>query len=582
MSKPKFSVVVIARNEAKTLPRLLDSLQEFQVRGGDIVVCDTGSKDGTVAIAKARGCTVVEKSFTHEFTLEDSCKINFAFREDNDAPIVKHGDRIFNFSEARNFAAAHASNDFICQPDCDEIWTAFDIDALNAAIDSGAQRFEYDFVFSHDDQGRPLLQFTHSKCYDRRVFKWVRVVHEVLEGSGKTVVLPPSVIKLEHWQNPSTDRGQYLTGLAWDCFTDPKSDRNSHYFARELFFTGRYKSAIKEFQRHIMMRGWAPERAQSEIYIGQCLEALGESETAKTFYHHAFTTYSKRRTALLRLADLANREKDYAACAAYANASLVIDCQGFYMDDQREYRDLPHRHLYYALCWMGKKFEAQQNWRVALNYEPTCPQLLHDARFFFDLPKVTIIIPTLGREEKLKKCLDLIQANANYPNYEVKVMQDSFGEKNQGAIALLNQGVRESVSPLVMYLSNDCIPEPGFLIQAVLAFLQAGNCPLVALNDGLWNGQLATHWLAPIDLKDSPTLNGEFFESGFHHHGVDNLLTARCKAHGLFVYAPLARVNHVDSNTDEVSRLAWTNVEADRAHLARRLQDLGLEDPCRV
>jgi len=33
--KPKWSTVVIARNEEKTLPKLLKSLEEFKARGGE-------------------------------------------------------------------------------------------------------------------------------------------------------------------------------------------------------------------------------------------------------------------------------------------------------------------------------------------------------------------------------------------------------------------------------------------------------------------------------------------------------------------------------------------------------------------
>ena len=55
MNKPKFSVALIARNEAVTLPRLIGSLKEFQDQGGDIWVLDTGSTDNTVEVARDLG-----------------------------------------------------------------------------------------------------------------------------------------------------------------------------------------------------------------------------------------------------------------------------------------------------------------------------------------------------------------------------------------------------------------------------------------------------------------------------------------------------------------------------------------------
>ena len=49
-----FSVVMIAKNEVKTLPRMFRSLREFQARGGKIVILDTGSTDGTLEILKEK------------------------------------------------------------------------------------------------------------------------------------------------------------------------------------------------------------------------------------------------------------------------------------------------------------------------------------------------------------------------------------------------------------------------------------------------------------------------------------------------------------------------------------------------
>jgi glycosyltransferase involved in cell wall biosynthesis len=582
MSKPKFSVVVIARNEEKTLPRLCKSLEQFFSRGGEMIVLDTGSSDKTVQVAESLGCRVVQKSFTKEFTIDEGSLLNSKFIAPGEPFIVKEGDKIFDFSKARNFATLHASNDHIFSPDCDEILTALDLDEIDRQIEAGVDRFEYDFVFSHDNQGRPLIQFMHSKFYNRKVFKWVRVVHEVLEGSGQSKYLPASVIKLEHWQNPATNRGQYLTGLAWDCYTDRSSDRNSHYFGRELYFTNRPRSAIKELRRHVAMNAWHVERAQSLIFIGKCHEQLGEPDLAAKAYNEAFALDSTRRESLLSLAELYNKLRIYEACAAFANASLVLDYKGYYCDNMSHYRDVPHRHLYYAYCWMGKIDEARKHWKMAYDFEPECPQILHDARFVFNLPKVTIIIPTLGREEKLAKCLDLIKANANYPDYEVLVKQDGYGDDNRGAIALLNEGVEEAKSELVMYLSNDCEPQPGFLIQAVLTYLEKAIGPaLVALNDGIWQGRLATHWLAAKSIRDWLP-DHQIFSSAYHAHGCDNELTAHClKVHG-YHYAERARVNHIDHHDDAISVMAWEHINEDRKILAERLAHYGLKDPVAV
>lgn len=58
--RPRFTVVIPARNEERYLGATLDSLSRQDFRGGvEVIVVDNGSTDGTVAVARAHGATVV-------------------------------------------------------------------------------------------------------------------------------------------------------------------------------------------------------------------------------------------------------------------------------------------------------------------------------------------------------------------------------------------------------------------------------------------------------------------------------------------------------------------------------------------
>ena len=85
MNKPKFSIVFIARNEAKTLPNAIKSLKEFMDRGGDVNLVDTGSTDGTPDLARSLGCRVKEVGdiFRHTIDEETAKAINEKFIEDS-------------------------------------------------------------------------------------------------------------------------------------------------------------------------------------------------------------------------------------------------------------------------------------------------------------------------------------------------------------------------------------------------------------------------------------------------------------------------------------------------------------------
>ena len=61
---PRFSLVIPAYNEARLLPRLLDSVDIARAAYGDrdaleVIVADNMSTDGTAQLAAARGCRVV-------------------------------------------------------------------------------------------------------------------------------------------------------------------------------------------------------------------------------------------------------------------------------------------------------------------------------------------------------------------------------------------------------------------------------------------------------------------------------------------------------------------------------------------
>jgi glycosyltransferase involved in cell wall biosynthesis len=393
MAPPLWSVVVIGRNEAKTFPRLVASLKEFRDRGGEVILCDTGSTDGTADVARGLGCTVSEQGTRFITTISAALakQINRRFIAGDELPIVHEGDKLFDYSAARNFAASLSKTDMVSMPDCDEIWTKLDIDRINAAIESGAGQLEYNFVFAHDQFGGESVKFMHSKFYSKSRQHWVGIIHEVLSGDAKRQFLDESVMKLEHFQNVDTSRKGYLTGLALDCFEHPEADRNSHYFARELFWNQRPRSALREFQRHVAMNRWPAERAESMIYIGDCYQMLGEPDKALKAYHNAIQIDGGRRKAWIRLAEFFYGRGDAQRTACYAMAALQIAWNGgFYANDMAHYQHHPHEMLYWALWFIGEKEASKVHWRKALGYRPTSFKYLNAAVFYDE------ITPTLA------------------------------------------------------------------------------------------------------------------------------------------------------------------------------------------
>jgi glycosyltransferase involved in cell wall biosynthesis len=391
--KPLFDVCLITRNESKTLPRCVASLQEFRDRGGVINVCDTGSTDGTAEIARVLGCNVIEvgDKFRHTITEEQAKAINDRFIVANEYPIVNAGESYFDFASARNESVDMASQDMICTVDADEVLTKLDIDKINEAIKEGYTQFEYNFVFSHNWDGSELVKFIQSKMYDRTVCRWLGIIHEMVTPidsakPSKIKFLDEDVFKLEHWQNPETNRTGYLKGLAVDCFEHQEKDRNSHYFARELWWNGRPWSAAKEFKRHIEMRAWPAERAESMLFLGDIYGAMEHKEEQLEWFHKALDTEPNRREPLIKLAQTHMRRNEPIPANFYATAALELPWYPFYGANKAFYTNEPHEILYWAKGWMGDIPGAQKHILECFKYMPEHPNYWRDAAFYFDYP----------------------------------------------------------------------------------------------------------------------------------------------------------------------------------------------------
>ena len=384
---PKFSVVLICRNEIKSLPKCLASLSEFMACGGEVVLCDTGSTDGTADFGRLCKLNVHEvgEKFIKILDKETVDKINERFIVGDEAPIVKEGNRLFDFASARNYATSLAKNDFVLTMDADEAYTNLNIEAINKLIDEGYQQLEYQFIFAHDLYGRPAIQFVQSKAFDRRVVQWTGVVHEVLTGNAKIAQLSPEIILLEHYQIQGGEhRGNYLVGLALDCFENQDKDRQSHYFARELMWTGHPKSAIKEFERHIAMNKWPTERAQSMIFIGDCYGMLNQPEQQVEWYQKAFYTDPNRREALIKLARFYKQNNQPNLVIMYSEMSLNIPFTDYYANDKAMYEQEPHELLYWAYGWTGDIANAQKHLLICLDYLRDHPTYLRDTKYYWD------------------------------------------------------------------------------------------------------------------------------------------------------------------------------------------------------
>lgn len=386
--EPLFSVALIAKNEERSLPNLLRTLEEFRARGGEVVLVDTGSTDNTVKIAEEWGCRVimVGAKFVHSIDEAKAAEINAVFVVGDEKLIVEAGDSYFDFGEARAYAMMQTTLDYVCCPGCDEIFLKLDIDKVNNYIVSGWTQLRVDYIWGQNPDGSPAVRFYRDAyLFDRRVWSWVGSIHETVTASpdAKWMNLPTDVVLVEHHQIPQASRkNRDLVGLSVSCLREPDNDRHAHYLARELMFKARYRSAVNQFIRHIGMNKWDLERGQSMTFMGDCYRFLGDIGKALEWYQTSFMYCSKRREPLMRMAEIFYGKKDHQRAACYAAAALTIPYIEFYANKLEHYGALPHEILYWALYYLGDKVEAQKHWRKALEYSPTNQKYIDEGKFF--------------------------------------------------------------------------------------------------------------------------------------------------------------------------------------------------------
>jgi Predicted glycosyltransferases len=211
-------------------------------------------------------------------------------------------------------------------------------------------------------------------------------------------------------------------------------------------------------------------------------------------------------------------------------------------------------------------------------------------------PRISIVIPTYNRPERLKSCLEAI-SELDYPQeqFEVIVVDDGsptpvnkivepfanvklFVQTNAGPARARNRGAREAIGEFLAFTDDDCRPAPGWLNELEAASRSLpydtaiGGRTINALDSDPYAAasQLLVDYLYENQQRrtgDEKRLDGSFFTSnnvlfgremflrigGFsdkfrHAAGEDREICNRWVAHGgTLKFAPEAIILHYHS-----------------------------------
>jgi tetratricopeptide (TPR) repeat protein len=277
-------LVMIVRNEARVLPRLARSVKG-QV--DHVTIVDTGSRDGTVDVAK--------KVFA-------------------DVPLEIVEDEWRGFGESRNVAMRRAEphTDWLLFLDADE--------ALGGRIDRTSLAPDYDGLYVARLSG-PLLMWLPRIVASGRGWSWHGRTHEYLKRQGtsaRTTRLAGCRI-VHHGDGGSRadkyERDLELLRTDWAEHTDDV--RTAFYLARTYDDMGRYDEAVNWYQRRASLGGWDEEAWYATFRLGVCLLKAGLIERGRD---QLWSAWAQRRHRAEPLATLAEH---FRLCGAWPQAWRV-------------------------------------------------------------------------------------------------------------------------------------------------------------------------------------------------------------------------------------------------------------------
>lgn len=360
MNKLRTCIYAIALNEIKHVDKFMEANQ-----GADLVlVCDTGSTDGTPERLRELG-----------------------------AQVYNITQRPWRFDIPRNTALNLIPSDIdICLSiDLDEYLQPGWAESLNNAWqfhNGKIKRVSYNYIWNWQEDGiTPKTKFFADKIHHRHGYKWRHPCHETLywEGNDDELKILVPEIELHHRADTTKPRGQYLNLLEIAVKEDPTNDRMSHYYGRELMFYGKYNEAITELTRHLNLptSKWAEERAASLRFIARCQRFINELPQSQKTALLATIESPDTREPWLELARSSYVNEDWSTCFWAATKCLNIKERHLtYISESESWGWEPYDLAATSAYFLGIYEKAQEYGQEAIKLNPNDPRLKENLNFY--------------------------------------------------------------------------------------------------------------------------------------------------------------------------------------------------------
>lgn len=353
---------MIVKNEEETIGRCLQSVAGI---ADEIIIVDTGSTDRTKGFAQVYT--------THVFDFE----------------------WIDDFSAARNYAFSKATMDYILWLDADDVILEEDRrkflhlkQTLDPSVDIVMMKYNVGF----DAGGNVTLSYYRERL-SRRVnnYKWQEPVHEYLALSGKII---NSDICISHKKIKETASGRNVAIYEKLLSTGGKlTPRGTFYYARELYYNGRYEEAITRFNEFLDSgKGWFEDNISASCDLSKCYSLLKDDKNAIKAVLRSLEYDTPRSQACCQIGYHFKNKADYGKAIFWfemaLTAKMPAESWGFNHHDYSGY--IPCIELCVCYDKLGDPQHAVEYNERADTFRPNDSSVLYNRKYFEGLKTVNI------------------------------------------------------------------------------------------------------------------------------------------------------------------------------------------------
>jgi len=254
------SAVLIVKNEESCLEECLESIKGLD----EIIICDTGSEDNTIEIAKR----YTDKIYT-DYKWNDS------------------------MCEARNHALSKATGDWILSIDADEVLES--VDVLKAEIAKYSDEQLLHCILKPKNGAKEHFLFPRVFRRTPKIY-WKGAIHNYLTMVAKTT--SEIVIKYGYSDAHKKDPDRALRILGKEVIKDPNCIREKFYLAREYWYRKDWETAMFWYEDYLKKAWWPPEMSEANLQIAKCCCNLKKYDMAKAYCLRAILINADFKEAL--------------------------------------------------------------------------------------------------------------------------------------------------------------------------------------------------------------------------------------------------------------------------------------------